>query len=63
VDGEQRLRLRIEMLLRDRGPAVVARDAGIGLATLSRVLHGKQRPSPTLVRRIEASIRQEAVSR
>jgi len=59
MDSEQALRLRLEMVLRDRGPAAVARAAGIGLSTLSRVLHGKQQPSDALVKRIEAAIRQE----
>ena len=50
-------RLRIEMALYNRRVSEVAREAGIHVATLSRILHDHQRPSPALLRRIEAAIR------
>jgi transcriptional regulator with XRE-family HTH domain len=52
-------RLRVEMALHQRRVTEVAREAGIPVATLSRILHDHQRPSVALLRRIEAAIRGE----
>ena len=59
MDNELALRLRVEMAIQGRRPTDVARDAGVSLPTLSRILHAKQSPSNDLLRRIEAAIRQD----
>jgi transcriptional regulator with XRE-family HTH domain len=59
VNDELAVRLRVEMALRDRRATDVAKVAGVTLPTLSRIIHGHQRPSEALRRRIESAIRQE----
>jgi transcriptional regulator with XRE-family HTH domain len=53
-------RLRVLIALHNLKSQEVAQRAGIAPETLSRVLAGTQRPSPDLVRRVEAAIIGEA---
>jgi transcriptional regulator with XRE-family HTH domain len=55
-------RLRIELALHNVRPTTVARRAGLHLSHLSRILNGHSRPTPEVLRRIEAAIRAESDS-
>ncbi len=50
------LRLRVILAVTDARPGEIARRVGCTPEHLSRVLHGKSRPSPSLAARIESAV-------